>query len=801
MKKIFLLIAILTSYNTIQAQIISGSITNSSNQAISKGAITLWNNTDSTISSVVPVDEAGKFSFEKLNNATYTIITSAMGYAPDSVKNLVIQNNNIVVPPIALKKGTKKLSTAQVIGKKPLIEVKADKTIINVESSINATGSTALEILAKSPGVIVDKDDNISLKGKNGVMIYIDGKQTYLDNASVAAMLKNTQSTNIEAIEIISNPGAKYDAEGNAGIINIRLKKNKKLGTNGSIGLGVNYGYTPKANTNFTLNNNNKKTNVFIMYGNNVGKREGYINFKRKLGGVEYNQRSETVDNDFDNTYKTAIDYNINSKNIIGVMINGAYSKEQFNNTSNTDIGNIGQSATSALFATNKIDGVRNNLNGNINYKFSDTNGTTLNIDLDAGRFRRPSNSYQPNYYKDLLGNITNTLIFRTSAPIEINILTAKTDYERNLFKGKFGVGLKSSYVVTGNVFDFYNVVNNIETLDLTRSNKFKYTENVNAIYTNYSREINKKWSTQIGLRLEHTKSNGQLTSTLQNSNDTVSRNYVNLFPSASVTYNMNAKNTLGLTFSRRIERPSYQDLNPFEFKLDELTYQKGNAFLRPQYAKSVELSHTYSQFLTTGLSYSHITDVYAQITDTADGNKSFITQKNLASSDIIGLSISAPMPIKKWWFAFVNIGANYTINKANFNGNFIDLAFPSMSVYAENNFTLPKGYSASLSGFYALPGYWGGTFKTSPIGNMDIGISKAFLSKKLNAKLSFTDIFWTQRWRGISDFAGLYLDANGGNETRQVRLNLTYRFGSNTIGKARERSSGLEDESNRIKK
>jgi iron complex outermembrane recepter protein len=800
MQKLFFTLVLFITFQTAHAQNLTGQLQNSNKQAIAKAAITLWNTADSSIVSITQVDENGKFIVENIKNGNYWILTSAMGYAADTIKNITMNNTNLALPTIVLQKGTKKITGVTVLSKKPYIEVKADKTVINVESSINATGSNALEILAKSPGVIVDKDDNISLKGKSGVMVYIDGKQTYLDNASVAAMLKNTQSTNIEAIEIIANPGAKYDAEGNAGVINIRLKKNKKLGTNGSIGLGANYGYTPKGNTNFTLNNNNRKTNVFLMYGNNFGKREGFIQFKRILGGQEYNQKSVTIDNDFDNTYKAAIDYNLNTKNTIGVMVNGGYSKENFTNTSNTFIGNTGQSATSTLYATNDIIGVRNNLNGNVNYKFADTNGTTLNIDLDAGRFRRPSNSYQPNEYRDLNLNIINQLIYRTSAPIEIDILTAKADYECKAFKGKLGFGVKTSYVVTENTFDFYNVVNNIETKDLDKSNTFKYTENVNAAYANYNREFNTKWSTQLGLRAEQTNSNGQLTSIQASNNDTVARNYINLFPSAGLTYNVNAKHTLGLTYSRRIERPSYQDLNPFEFKLDELTYQKGNAFLRPQYANSVELTHTFMQFLTTGLSYSRITDVYAQITDTADGNRAFITQKNLANSDVFGLNISAPMPIKKWWFAFANLGLNYTHNRANFNGNIIDIQFPSMSFYAENNFTLPKGYTASVSGFYAMPGYWGGTFKTSPIGNLDLGIQKSFFNKKLNAKLSFTDLFWSQRWHGVSDFAGLYLDARGGNETRQVRLNLTYRFGSNTVGKTRDRKTGLEEESSRIK-
>jgi outer membrane receptor protein involved in Fe transport len=240
--------------------------------------------------------------------------------------------------------------------------------------------------------------------------------------------------------------------------------------------------------------------------------------------------------------------------------------------------------------------------------------------------------------------------------------------------------------------------------------------------------------------------------------------------------------------------------MNPFENKLDELTYEKGNAFLRPQYAYNFEVGYTFMGFITTSLSYSRLTDVYAQITDTAQGARAFIINRNMANSNIGGINFGMPLQFKKWWTGYLNLGANYTATKANFNGNAIDLAYPSYNAYMEQNFQLKKDYQINVSGWYANAGYWGGTFRTNPLGALDIGASKNFLKKKLNARLAFTDIFWSSRWRGISDYAGLYFDANGGWESRQARLTLTYRFGNSNVQQSRERKTGMSDEAQRIK-
>jgi outer membrane receptor protein involved in Fe transport len=325
------------------------------------------------------------------------------------------------------------------------------------------------------------------------------------------------------------------------------------------------------------------------------------------------------------------------------------------------------------------------------------------------------------------------------------------------------------------------------------------YTENVNAAYVNYSRQF-KKLSTQLGVRAEHTNSKGMLNSAIPQNDDTVKRNYINLFPSAGFSYTINDKHQIGVTYSRRIDRPNYQDLNPFEIKLDELTYEKGNAFLRPQYTNTYDVTHTFMQYFTTSLSYSHVRDMFMQTTDTTEFSRTYVTQKNFATMDIAGINISFPVPIKKWWMVMANINANYNELKADFEGRKLSNKYYTYTFYADNTFTLPKEFSLNISGWYTGPNYWGGTFKLKPMGSLDLGLQKTFMQKKLTAKLSLSDVFQTQRWFAISNFSGLYVDANGNYESRQLRLNLSYRFGSNQVQSQRDRKSGADSESNRIK-
>lgn len=805
--KQFILIAIpifLSLFSFAQTSVkVIGTVTDKDNIPVKLVTVSLLKASDSSMVKTELSDNKGAFEIAA-QTGNFLLRYGAIGYAELWSAVFSLGDKEVYTAPEAkMQRNETKLKEATVVARKPLIEIKADKTIFNVENSINATGSNALELLRKSPGIQVDNNDNISMRGKNGVKIYIDGKPSQLDAASLAAYLKSLNSSDIEAIEMISNPGAKYDASGNAGIVNIKLKKNKKMGTNGSVNLGFTEGIRLKENASLNLNYRDKKMNIFGNISGNAGKYQNDQNLYRTSNNTIFDPHTVQITDNKDVNLKTGADFFLNKKTTIGVIVTSSISDGSWTSTGNTKIyDQLSGQYQKTLIAYNNIPGSTLNSDFNFNYRYVDTNGKEFNIDADYGSFISRHNSYQPNYYNNYDGS-ADTFIYRNTTPINIDIYTLKGDGEQNLWKGKFGYGLKTSYVKTRNTFDFYNVQNNTDILDLNLSNRFTYIENVNAAYINYQKQLDAHWSLQAGLRAEQTNSKGSLTraDSIKQADDNVTRSYINLFPSAALTWSANKNNSLNLTYSRRIDRPNYEDLNPFEFKLDELTYSKGNAFLRPQYTDNIELTHTFMAMVNTTIGYSHVSDYAVKILDTTNKNATYVQDQNIATQEIFSFSINAPLPVRKWWNGYVSVWANYRTYSGNVNGKGLAIQVPSYGAYMQHSFTLGKDYTAELSGWYNGPGVWGATGKVAAQGSMDIGLQKKFLDKKIIIKLSITDVLGTASpWHINSNFGGLIINGNGTWESRTARINFTYQFGSSQIKSARQRATGLEAESKRLK-
>jgi hypothetical protein len=791
------------------AQKITGEIKDAQGKALHNASLSLKRSKDSSLVKIAISGTDGKYEFNNIKEGSYFINASAIGHGPFNTASFEVSGNgNTSVPGISLTKTVGQLKEVVISAKKPMIEIKADKTVFNVENSINATGTDALELLRKSPGVMVDKDDNLSLAGKNGVQVYIDGRPSPLSGKDLSDYLKNLQSSSIEAIEIITNPSAKYDAAGNAGIINIKLKKNKSYGANGLVNAGYSIGTYAKYNSGLALNYRNKKVNLFGNYNYNHNLNENHFNLVRSLFDSSFIQQSMMENRGDNHSFKAGMDYFINKKNIIGVMINGNFNDNDFSNYGRTVISyEPTNSVDRILIADNKNVQSRKDLNSNLNYRYVDTAGRELNVDADYGRYRIRSNQLQPNYYYDpsettLLSSRTYNMI----QPADIDIYSLKADYEQNYKKGRLGIGAKSSYVETTNNFERYNVgpSSGIKTLDTLKSNNFNYKENINAIYANYNKQF-KGIMVQVGVRMENTNSKGRSTGFSHNGTNYLAydsmftRHYTDFFPSAAITFNKNPMSQWGLSYSLRIDRPAYQDLNPFEFKLDEYTYMKGNTNLSPQYTNSFSITHSYQYKLNTKLNYSHVKDVFTQIVDTAEKTKSFMTKKNLATQDIFSINVSYPFQWK-WYSVFMNLNAYYSHYKANFGtGRTIDLDVTAFNFYAQNTFKLGKGWTAEVSGFYNSPSIWQGTFKSKEMYGIDGGLQKSLWKGKANIKASVSDIFKTMSWGGVSQFAGQYLHAYGNWESRQFRLNFTYRFGNTQVKAARQRKLGSEEEGKRV--
>ncbi|WP_350293519.1 TonB-dependent receptor [uncultured Croceitalea sp.] len=782
----------------LSAQSITGKVVNKNQEPMLFAAVVLNSQKDSSLVKATITEDFGVFQFNGILPGKYTLAISSLGYA-DFKKRIDFKGDDLDLGSFILNSEAQNLEEVTVVAEKPMVQVLADKTVFNVENTINATGTSAFELLRKAPGVIVDNNGGIILEGKTGVQIFIDGKLSVLQGEDLTNYLESLQATDVEAVEIITQPSSKYDAAGNAGIINIKLKKDKSIGTNGTFTSGMTVGDFGRTNTSVNFNNRGKKGNFYGTYSNRFGKSTGFLNLLRNQFGTQFDARTNSIYDRNTNNVKLGYDYYVNSKHTIGAIFNGNFNNSFNTNNTRTPIRVVNNvQVDSILIALNQTQNTSYNINSNLNYRYADTLGYSINVDLDYGRYNSERDAFQPNTYFNGNGEqmLSERITFQDT-PIDIDIATAKVDYEQNFLKGKLGLGFKLSYITTDNTFDFFNQVNGQNVLDPTQSNQFEYQENINAVYFNYNRKWG-KWNVQFGLRMENTDSDGILTSQQQNNDDRVERNYTNFFPSGGLTYQLNPKNQFALTYSRRIQRPNYQSLNPFEYKLDELSFSKGNPFLQPQYTNNVKLSHTFNYRLTTSLSYSYVSDFFARVTLAEGQNTNFLTTLNVANQEVINLGISYPKKIYDWWNLYFSLNAYISDFKAT-SPEFLPVRQETLSFYAQNTIKLSKSLRMEVSGWYSSPSIWGGTYRTQSIGSLNLAFQQKFFDDRFMARLSFNDILYTVPWRGTTQFGELFIDGSGGNDSRQIAFGLTYDFGRNEIKKARNRKTGLEDENKRI--
>ena len=753
---------------------------------------------DSSVVKTGVTNNQGVFDLAAVQPGKYRLSVKFVGMDSYTSKVIKLENISVTLPPITLKESAEALEEVTIEAEKPIIEVRADKTVFNVESTIGAAGSDGFELLRKAPGVLIDNNNSIIVEGKSGVQIFINGKPTPLSGDDLINFLKSLQATDIEAVEIITQPSSKYDAAGNAGIINIKLKKNKGLGTNGTATLGYAYGKNSRYNGSLNLNHRGKGVNVYGSYSGRTGESWRFLDLDRFQEGIRYNSQNESLSDWTSHNARAGADFFLNDKHTIGVLASGNFRDYYAENNTTTPISEDGE-ILQVLRSNSNKDGQNQNIQANLNYRYSDTLGYELGVDLDYGTFNRDRTTFQPNQYSDgETGAVLTSQDYQMVMPTDIAITSAKVDYSQNLMGGKLSAGLKYSNVVTDNVFEFYDFAGGAPVLNGERSNEFEYTEQIQAAYANFNTKLSKKWKFQAGLRVERTISEGNLTTTQQIENKNVKRDYTNLFPSGGLTFIPNRSNSFSLTYSRRIQRPNYQSLNPFENQLNELSIRRGNPFLQPQYTDNIKLSHTFKYRFTTSVSYSYTQDFFAQITDAEENGRSVMMAQNIANRRVWNANFSAPFGVAKWWevYASLNLGSS-TYEGSNEKFNPIERA--TFNMYAQNTFSLPYGLKLEVSGWFNSPSVWGGTYLTESMGSLNMAVQKKFMDDKLSLRVSVNDIFFTSYWRANMQYGDLRINGSGGRESRQVRINLSYTFGNGEVKRARKRKTGIEEEGSRV--
>jgi len=797
---LFLTISINAQNNSL-----SGILIDDLNDPILFANVALYASSDSSLVKVETTDENGAFFIKGLGSENYFLLASYIG-----LNDLRVENIDLNAQPekdlgkLTMSTSSVELETAIVTAKRALVEVKPDRTVFNVQGTINSTGDNGLELLRKAPGVLIDNNNNITVLSRSGVLVYVDGKRLPLGGDDLSNYLQNLTSSQIDRIDIITNPGAKYEAEGNAGIIDIRLRKNENHGFNGSVTMNTTKASAWRNGLSTNLNYRNSLLNTYLQVGgfdNDIGNKyffDDYVN-DIFISNVAEDRTIETGGN-----LRWGTDFFLNESSTIGFLASANLKDSDLPSTSSNVISsasNIDQ-VDSLLVASN--NGFRNfdSQSFNLNYAYR-KNESTLNIDADYGRYRTDADAIQPNTY---LTPDSSTVLTRVntaySSPVAIDIYTFKVDYETNLAGGRLGFGTKLSKVETDNTFSFFNIPNEERILDITRSNRFTYDENVYAGYVSYSRTISQKLNFTSGLRLEQTEATGDLIPFDPNLQEPpVDLSYLSVFPSAGLTYTIDPQNVLSLNYGRRINRPDYNVLNPFKAQLNELSFSKGNPFLTPEIVNNIELGYLWQYRYNFKLAYSKTTDQITRLIgpDDSDPRARFINWDNLAEQTTYSMNISLPIEIMPKWNAFFNLSGSYLDNQADYgDGVIIDLQAWTYNIYQQHTFTLPKGFTGEVSGWFNGPGIWGGVFKFDTSWALNLGLQKRFLDDKLNVKLSAQDIFHQAFWSGSSEFNGLISNGRGEWDSQKIALSMTYSFGNEKV-KSRNRKSGMEEEADRV--
>jgi outer membrane receptor protein involved in Fe transport len=784
---------------------IEGKLLDQDGNAVIYANVSLHIQKDSALFKVEASNEDGVFYFKGVKPDAYYLKATSVGFDDLTVEDIKPGEGEIIaLGDITLSSTAIDLQTATVTASRAIVEVKPDRTVFNVQGTINSAGDNAIGLLRKAPGVLVDNNDNISVLGRSGVLLYVDGKRLPLSGDDLTNYLESLPAEQIDRMDIITNPGAKYEAEGNAGIIDIRLKKDKNLGANGTVSSNFSQGIFATGNLNVSGNYRNKRMNVFGNVGLNSGHRFHKIDFVSLQNGIQLAETNR-MHNDWSGyDFRLGTDFFLDKNHTIGFMVSGRQFDGNRNSLNRIEIAPAfsGELTDSILVANNTADETRTQQTYNLNYQFQ-KGAHTLNMDADYGSYRNTSIRLQPNLYYDAGEEVVLTeVITGFDTPRDIDIYTFKADYEVKLGKGNLGIGTKLSKVATDNTFLFYDQVDGIDQLNNRKSNQFFYDEKVYAGYLNFSSPLGEKFSFSAGLRAEQTDATGDLQTFLPDLQEApVDFTYLSWFPSAGLTYQVSKQNTLSLNYGRRINRPDYNVLNPFNNQLSELSFMKGNPFLQPEIVNNVELGYTLAYRYNFKIAYSYTTDQITRLIAPSDDDEraNFITWANLANQTIFSVNISAPIQVTKAWNAFINITGSHLDNQADYgDGAVVDVQAWTYSIFQQHTIDLFKGLKGEISGYYSGPGVWGGVFKYESNWSLNLGLQKRFFNNKLNAKLAVNDIFYESGWSGFSDFNGLYSAGSGSWDSRRASLSLSYNFGNQNV-KARKRKSGLEDESKRI--
>lgn len=787
-------------YGQATENIVQGKVVNPDHVPVFLATISLYSIDGKLIASSM-TDSTGCFQIMYKLTGTYYLLIKHLGYK--ELRSSSFNPSNGDVGTLHLLRQENTLEAAEVEGKKKLFSIDGGTVVYHVENSIGSQDISAFDALKRSPGVQIENDTDITLNGKSGVQILLDGKQTFLSGKELSDILKSMSSNNLKSIEIINNPSARYDATGAAGIINIKTKKNQTKGLNGNISTAFAYGVSPKQLENLAFNYRVNRINVYGTYNHTLGYYNYLYGTDRQQNGKSYDSHTIDVDKRQKMAAQVGVDYFIDEKNTVGFLANGNFIfGGGLTNTATAITTPPSTTVEETLDAINDYYGQNTKrYNFNLNYKYEDTIGHSLNIDADYGLFGKWNKNMQSNIYRDNQHVVTDENLYRTLNDIDIDLKGLKIDYATRLWGGKLETGAKYSAVGSKNNANFYHVKQSKDSLDNRRSNDFHFDEHISSAYVDYKRSIG-AWSLQGGLRLEYASSNGTLLYQEYGAglNEHINRKFTNFFPFFSIATQLTAKQTLSLSYAKRIERPAYQDLNPFVYMLDELSFWKGNPFLVPSLTQRFSLLYSVKNSTIIGINYAYTDQLNAKVTDTLEQDKIMMISKNVGTQQHWSLSMTQTYSPRPWWDMTFNGLLYYIYNDVSFDQyQNLNLRQTAGRAGLLQTFKLPFQMRAEVSVVYNSKRLGGANTISRPVSQADIAFQKSVLKDKATIRLAITDIYKGNQVKYTQNLPGLLSSSYGYFESRQVRLSFNYSFSSGATKDQRNRKSALESESGRI--
>jgi hypothetical protein len=781
---------------------LSGKVSDVKGKAIPYANIALLKEGTEELIAGAVTDEEGHFLLQTAAGGKATLAVSSIGF--------VTQKSDVFTLEAGLKKDFGNLSLQEEVASlnevtvkaaRPNIVIEADKTIVTVEGTVMAEGNTALDVLGRSPGVYVDADGNINLNGRSGVVVLLDDRQTYMSAADLANFLRAMPADNIKSIEVINNPSARYDAEGAAGVINIKLKKNNFNGTNGNINVGSRYNglNAPFAGATVNMKRGKWTTNASLNYNEwaQFNDLEILRRFQLENGLSEFDQEARLKLVRKNLFFSGGADYQINEQHSVGINLQASSQNGKEDGKSLTNISNPENNDINYLNAINDSKSDNSRLFGNFHYIGKlDTLGTKITADVDFTKMDASSLSMLNNsYWLNDATDLASMDRIRTGNEMTYTIFTAKTDFTKPLGKGKeLETGIKGSWVRSDNDLDISRSVEEGPFEPNQNSNHFIYHENVLAAYASYKSSIGEKMNFQAGLRGEYS----DITGNSITSNQINKQEYFNLFPSMYLQHKLSKNYQIVYNVNRRITRPNYRLLNPFVFYIDPLTMEKGNPQLRPQYANNFEMNHIIKDSYQFTLTYSQTENAFGQIMLQDDETRITTIQiQNLDKIQNMGVRMMLPVELAEWYATTNMLQFNAKRFQSQLESGLLDVSQFSFMARTQHNITLPKGFKIEMVGMYLSP-FREGQVKIKGLAWMDAGVTKSFNDDKFSLTINGNDLFRTQRFNVFINFDQINTDVRQYNNTQALRVTLRWKFAQGENFRVSQRS-GSTEEQNRL--